>query len=160
MKFQGLYPVPVPIAARVEEPQEVLVAKFNTMPAVHLPEFLLLPSEKVERALTFSGTAGSQIGGTERNIFGQYNATNITALSNLSSAGTVNNTSAGVLYSTATSSIAFNSPFTLSGTLGALVGEVLVRPQEVAVPLRGSQAGCLSSADWTTFNGKQLDLVH
>lgn len=56
---------------------------------------------------------------------------------------------AGVTYATATSTLTASSPLTGSftqigsgGSLGCLVAS-------------GSQAGCLSSTDWNTFNGKQ-----
>ncbi len=81
--------------------------------------------------LTFSGTAGAQVGG----VGGTYSVNttqNITTLSNLSTAGLVSNTSGGVLYDSATTSAtcsgtvsctSFNvlgsSPITITGSGGA-----------------------------------------
>lgn len=71
--------------------------------------------------LTFSGTAGNQVGGTN-GTYSVNTTQNITTLSNLSTAGTVNNTSGGALYSTGTSSLSVAPPLTLTGTAGALIG--------------------------------------
>lgn len=67
-------------------------------------------------------------------------------------AGTVNSTSAGTIYNTATSSLSVGSPLTVTGTFGALIGGTnsTINCQIAS----GSQAGCLASADWTTFNNK------
>lgn len=53
----------------------------------------------------------------------------------------------------ATTTLSVGSPLTITGTLGALVGGTnsTINCQTVS----GSQAGCLSATDWTTFNGKQ-----
>lgn len=58
----------------------------------------------------------------------------------------------------ATTSLSVSSPLTLTGTLGALVGgsNSTVNCQTAS----GSQAGCLSSTDWTTFNNKQNTLAN
>lgn len=73
-----------------------------------------------------------------------------TTISSLGS-GTVNAQN-GLLYSTATSSLSVGSPLTVTGTLGALIGGTnsTINCQTAS----GSQAGCLSSTDWNTFNGK------
>lgn len=63
----------------------------------------------------------------------------------------VSNGGAGV-YGAATSSLTLGSDFTTTGTAGYVVGG-----SSWAINCRvasGSQSGCLSSADWTTFNNK------
>lgn len=59
----------------------------------------------------------------------------------------------GAVYSTGTTSLSVASPLTVTGTLGALIGGTnsTINCQTAS----GSQAGCLASADWTTFNNKQ-----
>lgn len=72
-------------------------------------------------------------------------------------AGTVNSTAGGTIYNTATTSLSVGSPLTVTGTLGALIGGTnsTINCQVAS----GSQAGCLASADWTTFNSKQSALT-
>lgn len=72
-------------------------------------------------------------------------------------AGTVNSTSGGTIYSTATTSLSVGSPLTVTGTLGALMGGTnsTINCQTAS----GSQAGCLASSDFTTFNNKQSALT-
>lgn len=72
-------------------------------------------------------------------------------VSNLGS-GTVNSTSAGVLYNTATSTPTVTAPITYSGTLGQFIGGV--SGTFACNTATGAQAGCVSSTDWTTFNNK------
>lgn len=95
------------------------------------------PSNATSTLLTFSG--GATIGS---NLI-------LSALG----AGTLNSTSGGNVYSTATSSLSVGSPLTVTGTFGALIGGTnsTINCQTAS----GSQAGCLSSTDWSTFNGKQ-----
>lgn len=59
----------------------------------------------------------------------------------------------GAMQTVATSTPTFSSPLTTLGTPGAWVGGsgYTIGCQTAS----GSQAGCLSSTDWTTFNGKQ-----
>lgn len=52
----------------------------------------------------------------------------------------------------ATTSLGVSAPITFSGTLGAQVGGV--SGTFGCTTATGSVAGCLSAADWTTFNGK------
>ncbi len=61
-------------------------------------------------------------------------------------------TGANTFADVATSSPTFSSPLTTSGTAGYIVGgsSFTVGCQTAS----GSQAGCLSSTDWNTFNGK------
>lgn len=56
------------------------------------------------------------------------------------------------LTSIATSSLTIDSPLTTSGTLGYLIGGSA--PHIGCQTASGSQTGCLSSTDWTTFNNK------
>lgn len=67
-------------------------------------------------------------------------------------AGTINSTAGGLIYNTATTSLSVGSPLTVAGTLGALIGGTnsTINCQTAS----GSQAGCLSSTDWTTFSNK------
>lgn len=73
--------------------------------------------------LSFSGTSGFQVGGTN-GTFSVNTTQNITTLSNLSTAGTLNNTASGVLYSTATSTVTTGSGLTYTGTMGSEIGGV------------------------------------
>lgn len=98
--------------------------------------------------LTFSGTSGYQIGGTN-GTFSVNTSQNIATLSNLTSNGLVYTAGgAGTLNVVATSTLTASSPltgsFTQVGTGGAIGCQTA----------SGSQAGCLSSTDWTTFNNK------
>lgn len=68
-------------------------------------------------------------------------------------AGTVNSTSAGTLYNTGTSTPTVTAPIAYSGTLGQFIGGV--SGAFTCIAASGSVAGCLSSTDWNTFNGKQ-----
>lgn len=102
--------------------------------------------------LTFSGTAGAQVGGTN-GTYSVNTTQNITTLSNLSSAGTLNNTSSGVLYSTATSTPTVTAPITYSGTLGQFIGGV--SGAFACTTASAGVTGCLSGTDYNTFNGKQ-----
>lgn len=98
---------------------------------------------------TISGTLGALVGGTNSTvIWNGLATTSQPASSNL----LVSNGAAGV-YGVATSTLTASSPltgsFTQVGTGGSLGCQVA----------SGSQAGCLSSTDWTTFNGKQSALT-
>lgn len=63
------------------------------------------------------------------------------------------NSNAGTVYATATSTPTVTAPIAYSGTLGSFIGGV--SGAFSCVVATGSVAGCLSAADWTTFNGKQ-----
>lgn len=104
--------------------------------------------------LTFSGTAGAQVGGSN-GTYSVNTTQNITTLSNLSN-GTINSAS-GVLYNTATSTPTLTAPITYSGTLGQFIGGT--SGAFGCTTATGSVNGCLSSTDWTTFNGKQSALT-
>lgn len=68
-------------------------------------------------------------------------------------AGAVNSRSDGTIYSTATSTPTVTAPIAYSGTLGSFIGGI--SGAFTCAVATGSVAGCLSAADWTTFNGKQ-----
>lgn len=102
--------------------------------------------------LTFSGTPGAQVGGTN-GTYSVNTSQNITTLSNLSTAGTLNNTSAGVLYSTGTSTPGTSAPIGYSGTLGQFIGGV--SGNFTCTSASAGVTGCLTGTDWSTFNGKQ-----
>lgn len=68
-------------------------------------------------------------------------------------AGTVNSTAAGTIYNTATSTPTVTAPITYSGTLGSFIGGISGTFDCIAAT--GSVKGCLTAADWTTFNNKQ-----
>ena len=107
--------------------------------------------------VTFTGTPGYLIGGTNLTInatggsgFGTVSTSTIPTVGNLSYW-----TSAGypsLLGTVATSTLSLGSDFTTSGTAGFIVGgsgyTINCRASS------GSQSGCLSSTDWTTFNSK------
>ncbi len=101
--------------------------------------------------ISFSGTSGYQVGGTN-GTFSVNTSQNISTLSNLSSAGTLNNTSGGVLYSTATSTPTVSAPITYSGTLGQFIGGA--SGAFGCTTASSGVTGCLSGTDWNTFNGK------
>lgn len=67
-------------------------------------------------------------------------------------AGTVNSTVAGRIYNTSTSTPSVTGPITYSGTLGDFTGGVSGAFD--CTTASGSVKGCLTAADWTTFNGK------
>lgn len=102
--------------------------------------------------ITTTGTISLAFGTTTSNTWaGTQTFTNSPVFSTLT-AGTVNSTSAGTVYNTATSTPTVTSPITYSGTLGAFIGGIAgAFGCNVA---SGSQAGCLSSTDWTVFNNK------
>lgn len=102
--------------------------------------------------VTLTGSAfGLAFGTTTANTWNALNTFN-GGLTIGSLTGTINANN-GVVYSTATSSLSVGSPLTVTGTLGSLIGGTnsTINCQAAS----GSQAGCLSSTDWTTFNGKQ-----
>lgn len=67
---------------------------------------------------------GTTCSGTAPGTCNVNTTQNITTLSNLSTAGTLNNTSSGVLYSTATSTITAGSGIAYTGTMGSEIGGV------------------------------------
>lgn len=105
--------------------------------------------------LSFSGTAGAQVGGTN-GTYSVNTSQNITTLSNLSTAGTLNNTSGGVLYSTGTSTPSVTAPIGYSGTLGQFIGGV--SGNFTCTNASSGVTGCLTGTDWNTFNGKQATI--
>lgn len=60
---------------------------------------------------------------------------------------------AGVTYAAATSTPTVGGPITYSGTFGSFIGGT--SGSFGCTAASGSANGCLSSTDWTTFNGKQ-----
>lgn len=103
--------------------------------------------------LTFSGTAGAQVGGTN-GTYSVNTTQNITTLSNLSS-GTVNSSS-GVLYNTGTSTPTVTAPITYSGTLGQFIGGV--SGTFACTSASAGVTGCLTGTDFNTFTAKQNSL--
>lgn len=105
---------------------------------------------KVYKAATSSwaGTGLSSSAGA----FNVNTTQNITTLSNLTTAGTVNTTASGVLYTTGTSTPAVTAPITYSGTLGQFIGGV--SGNFGCTSASSAVTGCLTGADWTTFNNK------
>lgn len=103
----------------------------------------------ISSGITYLAGTGLTLTGS---TFSVNTAQNIITLSNLVSAGTLNTTASGFLYPTATTSLSVSSPLTVTGTFGSLIGGTnsTINCQAAS----GSQAGCLSSADWTTFNNK------
>lgn len=78
----------------------------------------------VNNGLLYSGattTAGTGLTYSS-NSFNVNTTQNITTLSGLTTAGTVNNTAGGVLYSTGTTTPTVTAPITYSGTLGQFIG--------------------------------------
>ena len=103
----------------------------------------------VSTGLTYSGTWGQFLGGVSGNLT-VNTSQNITTLSNLSTNGVVYTTGGtGVLNVAATSTLTASSPLTGSFTQIGSGGSLGCQTAS------GSQAGCLSSTDWNTFNGKQ-----
>lgn len=94
------------------------------------------PSNATSTLLTFSG--GLSSAGITNSSLG---------------AGTVNSTAAGLQYATATSTPTVTAPIAYSGLLGSFIGGV--SGAFSCITATGSVAGCLSAADWTTFNNKQ-----
>lgn len=108
--------------------------------------------------ITNTGTISLAFGTTTANIWSQLQtfAAGISSagITNTSlGAGTVNSTSGGVQYATATSSPTVTAPIAYSGTLGSFIGGI--SGTFSCITATGSVAGCLSAADWTTFNNKQ-----
>lgn len=97
----------------------------------------------------FTGAGNNTDTGTNRL---SIDSTGITTISNLTG-GVVDATTAGALYNTATSTATISSGLGYSGTWGSFIdgssGSLTCNTAS------GSVFGCLSSADWTTFNGKQ-----
>lgn len=103
--------------------------------------------------ITTTGTLSLAFGTTTSNLWaGVQTFTNSPIFSTLTG-GTVNSTSGGAIYNTATSTPTVNAPITYSGTLGQFIGGVSGAFDCVAAT--GSVKGCLTAADWTTFNNKQ-----
>lgn len=103
--------------------------------------------------ITTTGTVALAFGTTTSNTWALTQTfTNSPVFSTLT-AGTINSTAGGTIYNTPTTSLAVSSPLTVTGTLGALIGgsNSTINCQTAS----GSQAGCLSSTDFNTFNNKQ-----
>lgn len=136
----------------------------------------------VGTGIGYSGTLGSFFGGTNGTLT-NTGVTSLTAGSGISLSGstggvTISSTGTGAGLGTTTpwnagqlaevvnngtitgvssTSLAVSSPLTVTGTLGALIGGTnsTVNCQTAS----GSQAGCLASADFNTFNNKQSALT-
>lgn len=102
--------------------------------------------------ITTTGTLALAFGTSTSNIWGGTQTFTNSPVFSTIGAGTVNATAAGTIYNTATTSLSVGSPLTVTGTFGALIGGTnsTINCQTAS----GSQAGCLSSTDWTTFNNK------
>lgn len=108
--------------------------------------------------ITTTGTLSLAFGTTTANIWSQLQTftagISSAGITNSSlGAGTVNSTSGGVQYATATSTPTVTAPIAYSGVLGSFIGGV--SGAFSCITATGSVAGCLSAADWTTFNNKQ-----
>lgn len=95
---------------------------------------------------------GTTCSGTAPGTCNVNTTQNITTLSNLSTAGTLNNTANGLLYSTGTSTPAVTAPITYSGTLGQFIGGV--SGNFGCTNASAGVTGCLTGTDWSTFNSK------
>lgn len=110
----------------------------------------------VTSPITYSGTLGQFIGG----VSGAFGCATCAISGGNALSTTSPWTGSGVAYrvsesavsTAATTSLAVSSPLTVTGTLGALIGGTnnTINCQAAS----GSQAGCLSSTDWNTFNNK------
>lgn len=104
--------------------------------------------------VTLTGSAfGLAFGTTTSNTWGGTQTFTNSPVFSMLGAGTVNSTAAGTLYNTSTSTPTITGPITYSGTLGSFIGGIAGAFN--CLVASGSQAGCLSSTDWNTFNGKQ-----
>lgn len=108
--------------------------------------------------ITTTGTLSLAFGTTTSNTWSQLQTfsggISSAGITNTSlGAGTVNSTSGGVQYATATSTPTVTAPIAYSGVLGSFIGGV--SGAFTCITATGSVAGCLSAADWTTFNNKQ-----
>lgn len=103
--------------------------------------------------ITTTGTIALAFGTTTSNTWaGTQTFTNSPVFSTLG-AGTVNSTSAGLLYNTSTSTPTVTAPITYSGTLGQFISGV--SGTFGCTNASSGVTGCLTGADWTTFNAKQ-----
>lgn len=99
-----------------------------------------------------TNTISLAFGTTTSNTWaGTQTFTNSPTFSTLGS-GVVNATSGGAIYNTSTSTPTVTAPLTYSGTLGQFIGGVSGAFD--CTSATGSVKGCLTAADWTTFNGK------
>jgi len=99
---------------------------------------------------TTSGTIALAFGTTTSNTWaGTQTFTNPIVISTLSGTLNANN---GTVYATGTSTPTVTAPIAYSGTLGQFIGGV--SGAFTCNVASGSQPGCLSSADWTSFNNK------
>lgn len=106
--------------------------------------------------VTLTGTVfGLAFGTTTSNTWaGTQTFTNPVVLGSLS--GTLNANS-GTVYATGTSTPSVTAPITYSGTLGQFIGGASGAFD--CTTATGSVKGCLSAADFTTFNAKQSALT-
>lgn len=114
-----------------------------TSVALTVPSFLSVSGSPI----TTSGTLGVTLSGTALPILNGGTGTTTAPVSQLLYGGT-----GGIYQSVATSTLSASAPltgsFTQLGSGGALGCQTAT----------GSQAGCLSSTDWNTFNGKQATI--
>lgn len=108
--------------------------------------------------VTLIGTAfGLDFGTTTANVWGPQQTFTLSPKFSTMTAGTVNSTVAGRIYNTATSTPTVTAPITYSGTLGDFTGGISGAFD--CTTATGSVKGCLSAADFTTFNAKQAALT-
>lgn len=106
----------------------------------------------ITSASTGSVTISTAFGTTTNNTYSGTNTFANGLTTNTLSVGSLSGLlsgNAGAVYSTATSTLNASSPLTGSFTQVGSGGSLGCQTAS------GSQAGCLSSTDWTTFNGKQ-----
>lgn len=102
--------------------------------------------------LSATGTGGSSFGYP----FPSNATTTVLTFSNGITLGSFTgtlNANNGVIYPTSTSTPTVTAPITYSGTLGSFIGGVSGTFD--CITATGSVKGCLSAADFTTFNAKQ-----
>lgn len=96
-------------------------------------------------------------GTTTANTFSQTQTFSVIPVFSTVGAGTINSTSVGTFYNTTTSTPTVSAPITYSGTLGQFISGV-----SGAFGCTNASAGvtgCLTGADYNTFNGKESVLT-